>query len=247
MIIFADDLPTTRAFQSPDQLLQHEDFGQTGGVTVPMAGNIWTNERKPKVKPRKKDLFEPKLMLLLGSDFDSRWMKKTRELEDIKMGDDEFIERKSIRTLRALVNSSSDSGISLEEQLSLPQTLPPEYREIVKNWLIGRGSCPVKFKWYDLGDLWYPRWISKGECMGSSCSWPPGMICAPSGTKVLYILRWHCRKKKSKKRKKVDESIISNELSDEKSKLRRFRQRHKCAWLKVPFPVPDDCACSCKP
>lgn len=83
--VFGISFRTTRAFQSPDQLLQHEDFGQTGGVTVPMAGNIWTNERKPKVKPRKKDLFEPKLMLLLGSDFDSRWMKKTRELEDIKM------------------------------------------------------------------------------------------------------------------------------------------------------------------
>lgn len=41
-------------------------------------------------------------------------------------------------------------------------------------------------------------------------------------------------------------SPISSKMSEEKAKVKRFRQRHKCSWLKVPFPVPADCSCSCK-
>uniref|UniRef100_A0A8D8QDQ3 Noggin-3 n=1 Tax=Cacopsylla melanoneura TaxID=428564 RepID=A0A8D8QDQ3_9HEMI len=234
----------------PDQLLQHEDLLR--GNNLPL-DNIWANERKPKVKPRKKDLFEPKLMALLGNDYETRWMKKSREPDEIRMGYDEFIDRKTIRTLRALVNTSSDTGISEEDDLQLPESLPPEYRELVKNWLIRRVTCPIKFKWHYLGELWYPRWVSKGECVEGavSCSWPPGMVCLSSGSKVLHVLRWHCRKKKPKKRKKFNEENLlsssnSSEVDEEKAKWKRYRQRHKCSWLKVPFPVPNDCACSCK-
>lgn len=40
---------------------------------------MWANPRKSAMKPRKRDLHEPKLMLLLGNDYDHRWMRKNKD------------------------------------------------------------------------------------------------------------------------------------------------------------------------
>lgn len=100
-------------------------------------------------------------------------------------------ERKTVRALRALLNNST-SGKA--DQLQLPEGLPPEYRELVKSWLVRRATCPIRFVWNDLGPYFWPRWLRRGECAeNTTCSWPPGMQCVPGGARNLNVLRWHCR------------------------------------------------------
>ncbi len=99
----------------------------------------------------------------------------------------------------------------------------------------------------DLGDYFWPRWIKRGHCgkledadgededeededtskavAKFDCSWPRGMRCAAGKTKVLNILRWHCR------RRPVSSSGAK-------------RYKYKCRWYKVPYPVTESCRCA---
>lgn len=102
------------------------------------------------------------------------------------------MERKAVRALRALVDNNTLTR--QEDQLQLPEDLPQQYHELVKNWLVRRATCPIRFRWNDLGPYFWPRYVKLGECLGNmTCSWPPGMTCTPGAAKVLNILRWHCR------------------------------------------------------
>lgn len=46
---------------------------------------VWQNPRKSAYKPRKRDLHEPKLLLLMGNDYDHKWMRKTKEKQSINV------------------------------------------------------------------------------------------------------------------------------------------------------------------
>ncbi len=37
---------------------------------------------------------------------------------------------------------------------------------VFQEWLIQKSSCPVSYKWKDLGDYFWPRWIKQGRCGG---------------------------------------------------------------------------------
>ncbi|ESO87394.1 hypothetical protein LOTGIDRAFT_127771 [Lottia gigantea] len=89
---------------------------------------------------------------------------------------------------------------------------------VFQDWLIQRGSCPVHFLWEDLGINFWPRWVKRGFCVDEdSCSWPPGMHCLPAEGKRIRLLRWQCKRKYGM----------------------------KCKWMKIPYPVTDECFCSC--
>ncbi|XP_075225570.1 noggin-like isoform X2 [Lycorma delicatula] len=226
-----------------------------GSTQLPL--QFWANPRKSALKPRKRDLHEPTLMALLGPDFDSRWMKKSRpqsptnsDIDNVEDDDD----RKAVHTLRGYLNSSG-SGPNIEP-LQLPSELPSEYRELVKTWLIRRATCPIRFVWDNLGPYFWPKWIRRGECIrgnSSSCSWPPGMTCVPGGARNLHVLRWHCRLRKhqGKGRKKSENQVWSNgEVSTTTDGVnskgrRKKRRKYRCFWIKVPYPVPEDCVCAC--
>ncbi len=100
----------------------------------------------------------------------------------------------------------------------------------------------MSYNWLDLGDLFWPRWVKKGHCESSldiarqddnsnadnnsnnnsfDCSWPRGMKCMAGKSKVLHILRWHCRLRRTNSGK----------------------SKHKCRWYKVPYPVTESCMC----
>jgi hypothetical protein len=104
---------------------------------------------------------------------------------------------------------------------------------IFSQWLVRKSSCPVNFKWKDLGEYFWPRWIRQGSCKSDSktaskirgCSWPQGMNCVQGDVKMLQILRWHCRSRQN--RSKHD-------------------KRRKCQWYKVPYPVTSSCKCACQ-
>ena len=67
------------------------------------------------------------------------------------------------------------------------------------------------------------------------CSWPQGMTCVQGEVKHLHILRWHCRRRRSRKSKR---SYSGGH--------HRGRKNHRCQWYKVPYPVTQSCKCSCQ-
>ncbi|XKL63260.1 hypothetical protein PGB90_005624 [Kerria lacca] len=226
-------------------LLRGSPEGETSKIQVSF--QVWANPGKSALKPRKQDLQEPNLMILLGGDYDHRWMRTNKDKPIINSIADES-ERKTVRALRALVDNST--LIRPEDQLQLPDALPLQYQELVKNWLVKRATCPIRFTWGDLGPYFWPRYIKKGECIRNmTCSWPPGMSCIPGAAKILQILRWHCRNRKKKgikrgrKEKNHDNNVtsIDGKENERKTGRRKKRKEYECFWIKVPFPVPEDC------
>ncbi|XP_066991007.1 noggin-2-like [Anabrus simplex] len=190
---------------------------------------LWARSPKSPLKPRQRDLHEPTLSRLLGADLEPRWMRtRTVALADTHLDE---VPRQSVSTLRELV---------AQEDI-LPDVLTAEHRAAVREWLVQRVTCPVHYVWEDLGPYFWPRWVRRGQCGDEhrgndtlSCSWPPGMHCAPGTAKTLNILRWHCRLRKNA-------LVTMSWLSAD----RKYRKKYRCRWLKVPYPVPEDCSCSC--
>ena len=108
----------------------------------------------------------------------------------------------------------------------------------LQEWLIQKSSCPVVYKWVDLGDYFWPRWVKRGQCGAEKkedkdeeeekeekakfhCSWPRGMKCESGRTRVLHLLRWHCKKRRAS-----------------------GKRQHRCRWYKVPYPVTESCKCA---
>ncbi|XP_054287195.1 noggin-like isoform X1 [Macrosteles quadrilineatus] len=237
----AEDPDHTGLVASPALLL-----GPDMPLTLPL--KFWANSRRSALKPRRRDLHEPTLLTLLGQDYDPRWMRTARHNANSDSEDEP--ERKTVRALRALLNNST-SGKA--DQLQLPEGLPPEYRELVKSWLVRRATCPIRFVWNDLGPYFWPRWLRRGECVEeATCSWPPGMGCVPGGARNLNVLRWHCRLRKNMhgKKKKSENNVwtpatTEHQRSQESMNKRKKRKKYRCLWIKVPYPVPEDCVCAC--
>ncbi|KAK7592830.1 hypothetical protein V9T40_007582 [Parthenolecanium corni] len=242
---FSEDIADT----SP-QILR--GIPETDTSKVQVSFQVWANPRKSALRPRKQDLHESNLLKLLGNDYDHRWMKISKDKSNGN-GQLDDSERKTVRILRELVGNSSVS--SSEDQLQLPDELPAQYRELVKTWLVRRATCPIRFTWNDLGPYFWPRFVKKGECLrNTTCSWPPGMACTQGTAKILQILRWHCRNRKKKgknrgrKKKTQDNNVTTANGSEDSRKIsrRKKRKEYECFWIKVPYPVPEDCVCSCK-
>ncbi|XP_069702664.1 noggin-1-like [Periplaneta americana] len=230
---------------------------------------FWENPRKSPLKPRRKDLDEPTLLRLMGQDFDSRWMRRTppsnTHIQDVGSGDEERSTMRSLRELAGAELQLPDDLVPAEYRAAVTAwlvrraTCPIRYvwkdlgPYFWPRW-VRRGECI-----HDSGG------DSGGEGRNSSrsgaprkatCSWPPGMLCVPGVARNLQILRWHCRLRKNMS---VGNGANSNNVwllrggaaqavvdkhHNNSSKSKR-RKRYRCQWLKVPYPVPEDCVCSC--
>ncbi|XP_026813852.1 noggin-1-like [Rhopalosiphum maidis] len=195
--------------------------------------------------PRKKDMKADKLNRLIGSDYNEMWMSKTAIVTAYHGNASDAVG----------VKSSETSG---PDNLQFPEQLPAQYQEMMRTWLVHRSTCPVEYVWTDLGKSFWPRWIKNGRCGRSetmSCSWPPGMSCMPSSIKVLNLLRWHCWLKNRKNKRKNRERKMMELLKVHAARGRRATgprknkkkdDKFRCLWIKVPYPVTEDCTCSCR-
>ncbi|KAL7054639.1 hypothetical protein AAHC03_020692 [Spirometra sp. Aus1] len=94
-----------------------------------------------------------------------------------------------------LLRKANSLNLTFRDQTGAQFLLPEPQIQLFRNWLIEQATCEMDFIWKDLGSLYWPRWIRMGVCLsrlGSSCSWPPGMKCQPSGSRVLRLLNWNC-------------------------------------------------------
>ncbi|XP_010851231.1 PREDICTED: noggin [Bison bison bison] len=98
------------------------------------------------------------------------------------------------------------------------QRLSKKLRRKLQMWLWSQTFCPVLYAWNDLGSRFWPRYVKVGSCFSKrSCSVPEGMVCKPSKSVHLTVLRWRCQ--------------------------RRGGQR--CGWIPIQYPIISECKCSC--
>ncbi|CAL1529884.1 unnamed protein product [Lymnaea stagnalis] len=102
-------------------------------------------------------------------------------------------------------------------RVELPTT--KKERRKFQKYLWNLTYCPVMYSWKYLGIRFWPQWIKEGSCVNKrSCSLPEGMMCAPSMSSNIALLRWHCAD---------------------------FNDHTTCQWIRVYYPIITECACSC--
>lgn len=191
-------------------------------------------------RPRKRNLKIKKLLKKLGNNFKPFWMSIE---EPVSISTD-------IVTLSGTNRDNVDVKLVADfDQLNLTfvnydgvaVAVSDENIQLFKRWLIVRGTCQVMYKWEDQGELFWPRWVKKGTCSNDfSCSWPMGMHCVPKESKIIQLLRWNCS---SRKRSRHFRRKYINQIR--RGVSRKRKSRRKCRWIKVMFPVTDECFCSC--
>ena len=196
-------------------------------------------------RPRRKNLDIRELKLVLGSGYDSKFMsiEEPPELAKQDAGAMYVVRKDSWRYGEMLQELQANNLTQeLQEIAGHKFEVGPEYVKTVEKWLLKRASCPVKYAWEDIGALFWPRYIRRGECSTEpgTCSWPSGMHCVPSGTTNIQILRWQCRTPKGKGRKRGYKGPVNKDYKEEEKPLNL-----KCNWVRVPYPVTSECMCTC--
>ena len=194
--------------------------------------------------PKKRNINEKKLLAKLGEDFKPMWMSVRQPT--------------GTEVLVMESNRSRDAAEDLEQMLDQahfpfaeqhPNDLQVEATRSFREWLLDLAGCPVRFVWQDLGSLFWPRWIRNGVCPRRGCSWPPGMQCVPAEGRPIRLLRWHCRgRNESSSRRRGKDKRRRGKAPPLHVRTGETRRRHgrlKCRWLKIPYPITDECFCSC--
>jgi noggin len=166
--------------------------------------------------PSEDDLNPRKLQRLLGNDYDPVFMSSVRPLESIIDPNGTYIYQfknghpvsEMPRELRTLAFNTPGS----RQKYRIKSR---KVRKYIRNYLWTYTFCPVNYRWRDLGERFWPRWIREGDCdSGRSCSVPAGMHCKPQDSTTKTILWWHCRRK-------------------------------SCYWIAIKYPIIVKCSCAC--
>lgn len=181
----------------------------------------------PIFDPKEKDLNETLLRSLLGGHYDPGFMA-TSPPEDrpgggggAAGGAEDLAELDQLLRQRPSGAMPSEiKGLEFSEGLApgKKQRLSKKLRRKLQMWLWSQTFCPVLYAWNDLGSRFWPRYVKVGSCFSKrSCSVPEGMVCKPSKSVHLTVLRWRCQ--------------------------RRGGQR--CGWIPIQYPIISECKCSC--
>ena len=217
--------------------------------------------------PKRKNMKREKLLKKLGKDYNPRFMSFVKP--DSNKREPEVTTKYTLDPLLLgeLRNLNLSSFI---EDNKDDLVRKPDVQKVMEKWLLQRASCPIHFVWDDLGTYFWPRWVRKGNCGNDfPCSWPPGMHCVPAESQTIFLLRWHCRRKRYKsegkrnrkrnQRAKRDVAMRPDNRQTRSSHLRiqlpsnRWHKKQhrpkkdtvKCRWTKVRYPVTAECFCSC--
>lgn len=186
--------------------------------------------------PRRKQLRVQMLTAALGNDLDPFWMS---------------VEKPAVSTEEPLATSPSDRLVSQLRALNLGGEMEADLDNVtlraLEDFLLRKASCPVRYVWDDVGPLFWPRWIKRGECVDDPqrrpCSWPAGMHCVPAESVTFHLLRWHCRPRT--RRASSQAPFVPEKTSARLHQRHHDHRQFRCQWLKVPYPVTARCFCSC--
>lgn len=205
-------------------------------------------------RPRKKNLDREHLLEILGDFYDPNWMsiEEPASLQHEDKGTTYVVRKdawpyqelkKALEILDLSVDAGNKSTSAEKDRVS-----SKTFASIIEKWLLEKASCPVKYAWEDIGNMFWPRWIKRGECatVPGTCSWPPGMHCVESNRSNLHLLRWQCRAPKSKG---IGGRRRQSKFVDKKDPWnRRFENEPvvlRCQWVRVPYPITSACHCTC--
>ncbi|KAK2156648.1 hypothetical protein LSH36_208g03030 [Paralvinella palmiformis] len=166
--------------------------------------------------PSEADLNPRKLQRLLGAEYDPVFMSSVRPLESIVEPNGTYIyQLRNGHPLSEMPSELRTLAFALPGSRQKYRIKSRKVRKYVRNYLWTYTYCPVNYRWRDLGDRFWPRWIREGDCdAGRTCSVPAGMRCKPQGSTTKTILWWHCRRK-------------------------------SCFWIPIKYPIIVKCSCSC--
>lgn len=274
---------TASRFQPPTMPLlpgltpkQQQRAGKLVGVSVNGRLNM-----AQILAPRKFHLRKMRLLKKLGENFDpfSMSIDEPAEFSKVMVSDekDPDIANDWIRSIHplALMNSLKALNITRYNSQGLTDITSnqhtPSRREVdstvrmvmsvLQDWLVKKATCPVRYIWEDMGNLFWPRYIRKGYCaldnvpdqvksrvrsslsnnpiIEQDCSWPPGMFCSPREEKRLKIFSWKCKPIRSVRRKSrsnVPDLSSDHELeSNEQGQLLRGTKTPAVGGTKGSF------------
>ncbi|KAF3699759.1 Noggin-3 Precursor [Channa argus] len=169
----------------------------------------------PVLDPKQGDLNETELKVVLG-DFDRRFLSVLPPVDDRHTGKDELDDAE---IQKPGVLPKEIRAVDFDVQFGKKNKPSKKLKRRLQQWLWAYSFCPVVYNWIDLGNRFWPRYVRVGSCLTKrSCSVPEGMVCKPSNSTHLTILRWRCVQRKG---------------------------GFKCAWIPVQYPIITDCKCSC--
>ncbi|KAJ8416005.1 hypothetical protein AAFF_G00380270 [Aldrovandia affinis] len=186
--------------------------------------SLSTNEEDYHYSPKPKDLRPGRLLRVLGSSFDPFWMSiespteagaspsgretETRNSEQAPYQDkvsagappgstsgrrgfdlsaSPELTEGAARYQRKLEKEAEDLDLSV---------FPADASTFIRAWLVRSATCELRYKWVDLGPVFWPRWLRHTDCeqtgSSQSCSFPSGMSCRRAQITQIKILAWHC-------------------------------------------------------
>lgn len=201
-------------------------------------GNYYQNGYGPhrnKIKPGI-------LMKKLGADYDPTWMSA-----DMPSRDEVRNVSVKISMDMKLYHDLTRLNFTYRDDNGMEKSLRSSVRKYLEKWLMQRSACPVHLIWEDVGALFWPRWIRRGICddAGASCSWPPGMHCVPEESQTIRLLRWQCGSTTASGRHLKPKQRIKWNNRKREPGYGRGKEKIRCRWKKVPYPVTTECFCSC--
>jgi len=209
-----------------------------------------------KKKPKKKNLKKSRLLRKMGTDYKGQWMS----IDEPANVDDTTMEMSEDQNAQ-LVEQLNSLNLSQElEELSGSQSnaINSQAVAIFQQWLVKKSSCPVNFKWIDLGEYFWPRWIRQGACEKNNQNQ------TNTNNESLF--------ETTQTAESFEETIAGENSSSigcswpqgmncvqgEVQMLQILRwhcrtrhdraknaKRRKCKWYKVPYPVTASCKCAC--
>ena len=162
--------------------------------------------------PSPRDINSRALREMLGIDYLPNVMSPhyPRDFDDNEMG--ESVPGRIPPEIKKLFKRRSKKDRRIPKRIM-------KYKRIIQSWLHQETSCPVRYRWKDLGIRFWPRYIKEGFCDSSkSCSIPPGMKCKSSAQTTMTILRWYCQ------------GILEQKY---------------CTWIRIRYPIISKCKCQC--
>ncbi|XP_029015997.1 noggin-1 [Betta splendens] len=169
----------------------------------------------PIFDPKERDLNETELKNQLG-EFDDERLSILPPPDFKYIGNDELDHPETKKSGGVLPKEVG--AVDFDVQFGKKHKPNKKLKRRLQQWLLAYSACPVLHTWTDLGSRFWPRFVRAGGCLSKrSCSIPEGMVCKPSNSTHLTILRWRCIQRKGL----------------------------KCSWIPVQYPIITECKCSC--
>ena len=218
----SDDNFNTKSMENPNSI---EDLS-----------NILSNLKYSRTSPSKQDLSS--IQNLAASKINKNYQRHTLNMTSTEICS-EIPEYRKIEWLKAVNVSSFSFQAKKHQQLKFVKISKKQARR-TKQWLASKLSCKTDFRWKDMGEFVYPRFLKFGQCDNSvSCSLPPGMFCKPNKLKKLTMYVFAPSTKRSCRYKRHKHNI--EVVRQGRKKKNRCRPR----WLAMDYKIVESCSCQC--